>query len=231
MTALEPRNRLLLSLSNADRSLVWPDLVPVELPLRLAIEGKGETVEHVYFPDAGIISVVAQDEESQIEVGLIGREGMSGMTVVLSNHRSPHEAYVQMAGDAHRIVTVHLRAAMLKSHTLRERFYRYALVFMTQIAQTAFANAKLSVEGRLARWLLMASDREAGRDLRITHEFLAVMLGVRRPGVTDALSALEGRGLIRANRGQIRILRRKGLITLAGSGYGLPESEYERLLA
>jgi CRP-like cAMP-binding protein len=107
---------------------------------------------------------------------------------------------------------------------------RFAQVFMVQIAQTAFANGKAQIDVRLARWLLMVHDRNDYDDLRLTHEFIAVMLGVRRSSVTEALQGLEGRGLIRADRGVVRILKRKGLLTLAGGIYGIPEAEYKRLI-
>jgi CRP-like cAMP-binding protein len=137
---------------------------------------------------------------------------------------------VQVAGSAHRITAKALRAALDENKTLRQRMQLYAHVFMVQIAQTAFANGTARIEARLARWLLMAHDRQDSDDLSLTHEFVAVMLGVRRSGVTDALHALEGAGLIRASRGVVRITSRKGLLALAGSIYGVPEAEYRRLM-
>jgi CRP-like cAMP-binding protein len=231
MSVAKYRNRLLLALSKADRALLTPWLEPVELDLRRPIERANKPISHAYFPDHGIISVVAKSADDQIEAGLIGREGMSGAAIVLGNHRSPNDAYVQMAGSAHRIPAKHLRAAMDTSKSLRQRLQRFAHVFMVQIAQTAFANGKTTIDARLARWLLMVHDRQDGNELALTHEFIAVMLGVRRSGVTDALHDLEGKRLIRASRGAIRILSRKGLIALAGGIYGVPEAEYERLMS
>jgi CRP-like cAMP-binding protein len=224
------RNRLLLGLSAADRRLLLPSLEPVELELRRTIEEPNTQVTHIYLPESGIISVVAGAAHQHIEVGLIGREGMSGTAVLLGDHRSPNEVYVQMAGAGHRISAKHLCRALERSKTLSERLQRYAHVFMVQIAQTAFANGTAKIEARLARWLLMAHDRHDDDELPLTHEFVAVMLGVRRPGVTDALHKLEGKGLIGTDRGVIRIVRRKGLITLAGGAYGAAEAEYARLL-
>jgi len=116
------------------------------------------------------------------------------------------------------------------SKTLRQRMQRYAHVFMVQIAQTAFANGTARIEERLARWLQMAHDRQDDDKIHLTHEFIAIMLGVRRSGVTDALHALEGQGLIRASRGVVRVANRKGLMTLARGTYGVPKSEYRRLM-
>jgi CRP-like cAMP-binding protein len=203
----------------------------VELELRRSTEKSGTPITHIYFPESGIISVVANAAQKEIEVGLIGLEGMSGTAVLLGDQRSPNDVYVQMAGVAHRIAARRLRQALEASKTLRERLQRYAHVFMVQIAQTAVANGTAKIDARLARWLLMAHDRHNDDELPLTHEFIAVMLGVRRPGVTDALHTLEGKGLITAERGVIRIVRRKGLIALAGGAYGVAESEYARLLS
>lgn len=230
MSVAHYRNQLLLSLSKKDRGLLSPWLEPVELQLRRSIEKSNTPITHIYFPENGIISVVAKAGQQEIEVGLIGREGMSGIAVLLGDQRSPNDVYVQMAGAAHRISAKHMRQALEASKTLREHFQRYAQAFMVQVAQTAFANGTAKIDARLARWLLMAHDRHDDDELPLTHEFIAVMLGVRRPGVTDALHKLEGKGLISAERGIIRIVRRKGLMALAGGAYGVAEAEYERLI-
>jgi len=230
MSVAQYRNRLLLALSKADRGLLSSRLEPAELGLRRSIEKSNTPISHIYFPESGIISVVAKVANQQIEVGLIGREGMSGTAVLLGDHRSPHDVYVQMAGAGHRISAKHLSQALDASKTLRECLQRYAHVFMVQVAQTAFANGSATIDSRLARWLLMAHDRQDDDELSLTHKFIAVMLGVRRPGVTDALHRLEGKGLISAGRGFISIVRRKGLMALAGGAYGVAEAEYERLI-
>lgn len=230
MAVAKYRNRLLRASSKADLALLTPWLEPVELKLRQSIEQANKPIRHVYFPESGIISVVAKSAGDQIEAGLIGREGMSGAAVVLGNHRSPNDAYVQMSGSGHRISAARLREALDESKGLHRRLQRFAHVLMVQIAQTAFANGKARIDERLARWLLMVHDREGDDHLALTHEFIAVMLGVRRSGVTDALHELEGKGLIRASRGAIEMVSRKGLIALAGGIYGVPEAEYERLL-
>jgi CRP-like cAMP-binding protein len=217
-------------LSRADQALLSPHLEAVDLELRHWVEHAHTPIKHVYFPESGIISVVAKAADDQIEVGLIGREGMSGAAVVLGDQQSPNDAYVQLAGNGHRISAARLRTAIEASKSLRQRLHRFAHIFMVQIAQTAFANGRSKIDHRLARWLLMAQDRQDDNDLPLTHEFIAIMLGVRRPGVTDALHELEAKRLIQANRGVIRIVNRKGLMTLAGNIYGVPEAEYERLI-
>jgi CRP-like cAMP-binding protein len=166
-------NRLLRSLSDTDRALLTPHLEPIGLELRQPIERANETITHAYFPESGIISVVAKSAEEQIEAGVIGREGVSALAVVMGNHRSPHDVYVQVAGHAHRLPSQNLRDAIEASATLRLHLQRFAQVFMTQVAQTALANGRAKIEERLARWLLMAHDRLDDEELRLTHEFIA----------------------------------------------------------
>jgi CRP-like cAMP-binding protein len=167
---------------------------------------------------------------TQVEAGLIGREGMSGLTIVLGDHRSPHSTYMQAAGEGQRISAVELRKAMQQSGSLHGSLLKYVQVFMTQTAHTAIANARAKLEERLARWILMADDRLDGKSLPLTHEFLSLMLGVRRAGVTEALHALEAQKLIQPARGEIVVLNRKGIERKAGASYGVPEAEYRRLI-
>ena len=220
------RNRLLSALSPADFDLLQPHLKTVNLEVRGILEEPNEPIKDVYFVEAGIISVVAIGTgDKRVEVGLIGREGMSGVTIVLGDHRSPHSSYAQVAGQAQRISTARLRRAMKKSASLRELFLKFAQAFMIQTAHTAIANACSKLDERLARWILMADDRVDGHKLSLTHEFLSLMLGVRRAGVTEALRVLERQELIRSKRGEIVVLDRKGIERSANGcpvrwGYG-----------
>jgi CRP-like cAMP-binding protein len=195
------------------------------------LERPNRRIEAVYFMEAGIASVVAiQPDETRIEVGLIGREGMSGSAVALGGDQSPHATYIQAAGQAQRIAANELRKAMTASATLHGLLLKFVQVFMVQTAQTAIANARAHIDKRLARWILMAQDRSNGNSLTLTHEFLALMLGVRRAGVTEALQNLKRRKLIDTGRNQITVLDRKGLERTAGNSYGVPEKEYRRLI-
>jgi len=181
--------------------------------------------------DAGIASVVAtQADERRVEVGLIGREGMSGMAVVLGGDQSPNSTYMQVAGEGQRIPAKELRKAMAASESLRSLLLKFVQTFMVQTAQTAIANAIAHIDQRLARWILMAHDRTASDTIPLTHEFLALMLGVRRPGVTEALQNLKRRKLIDTGRNRILVRNRKGLERVARGSYGVPEKEYRRLL-
>jgi CRP-like cAMP-binding protein len=155
---------------------------------------------------------------------------MTGTAVVLGDDQSPHETYIQIAGAGQRIAATELRKAMKASGSLHGLLLRYVQAFMVQTAHTAIANARAKLDERLSRWILMAHDRIAGNTLALTHEFLALMLGVRRAGVTEALQSLARQKLIEARRGQVVVLNRQGIVRRAGSSYGAPEAEYRRLI-
>jgi CRP-like cAMP-binding protein len=230
LSTIENSNRLLAALSPADLGQLRLHLTVVKLKLRQPMERPGKPIEDIYFMSEGIASVVAvQPDDSSVEIGLIGREGMSGSAVLLGNDRSPHSTYVQVEGAGARITADNLRKTMRASDTLRLQLLKYVQAFMVQTAHTAVANARGRLPERLARWILMAQDRTGGDIVALTHEFLALMLGVRRAGVTETVHALTRKNLIRAARGQITILDRKGLERAAGDFYGVPEREYRRL--
>jgi CRP-like cAMP-binding protein len=223
-------NRLLSLLSRDDFGLLEPHLEPVDLPVRKQLEACNRRIGHVYFIESGFASIVADGlNRPSIEVGIIGREGMTGLAIVMGTDRSPHETFIQVAGGGLRIATANLRQGMEQSATLRRCFLRYGHSFMIQTAQTALSNGRSNIEQRLARWLLMAHDRIGEEALPLTHEFLAMMLGVRRAGVSVALRLLEREGLIAAERGVIMVLDRKGLEGSSNRAYGAPEAELQRL--
>ena len=223
------RNQLLAALSPADLNLLG-SLEHVLLPLRATLEPPDQTIEFVYFLEHGVASVVSRSEgRGEIEVGLIGNEGMSGMSILGADDRSPFETFMQVEGDGFRIPATHLVAAMGNSTSLNKILLRYARAFHLQVAATSVSNGYAKLEQRLARWLLMVGDR-AGDSFDITHALLAKMLAVRRAGVTLALQILEGRGLIRSGRGNVVILDRPGLIAASNGAYGLAEREQMRLL-
>jgi CRP-like cAMP-binding protein len=223
-------NRILARLSSADLGLLEPHLVPVDLPLRKNLEVPKRRIDKVYFIDSGFASVVANGHgDRSIEVGLIGREGVTGLAVIMGTDRSPNATYMQGAGSGHQISVSNLGEAIQQSETLRRVLLNYGHAFFIQTSQTALANARSKNEQRLARWLCMAHDRSDSDDLVLTHEFLSIMLGVQRPHVTATLAVLEKAGLIEARRGIISILDRKGLEKNAGSAYGAAEAEFQRL--
>jgi CRP-like cAMP-binding protein len=226
-----PRNRILASLTDEDLALLEPHLEPVTLKFRQRLENAGKKIKSAYFPSRGIASVVAisTTERRQAEVALVGREGMTGLAIVLDADRSPNETFMQIPGDGQCIAAADLQRLLETSPTLRACLLRYAHVFSIQGMHSALANSHGKLEERLARWLLMAHDRINGDDLAMTHDFLALMLGVRRAGVTIALHHLEARGLIAMSRRSIGVLDRDGLEESANGLYGAPEAEFERL--
>ena len=223
------RNRLLAVLSHADRDLLTPALETIGLDARQILEAPRDPIAYVYFVESGLVSVVGTTEpDHRIEVGMVGYEGMTGLGIVLGDDRSANETVVQSAGSAMRLSTKSLRELMGASRSLTATLLRYVNVFMVQGSQTALANGRGRLDERLARWLLMWHDRVLADELIITHEFLAVLLGVRRQGVTVALHELEGKGLIRSTRSHVRVLDRDGLQQAANGFYGIPEAEYDR---
>ncbi len=225
------KNHLLSGLSYADFALLGPYLKPIELHVRTPLVLPMELIQYSWFPESGIVSVVTpMPDGRQVEAGIIGREGMVDTATVNGVDRSSLLCFVQVAGMAYRLPSAELQRAMAASKTLRTRLAQYAHVMTVQIAHTAFANAANTIEQRLARWLLMASDRASeNAAVAMTHEFLSVMLGVRRSGVTIAVNDLVHMGAITARRGSIAVLDRAQLIALCKGSYGPPEAEYARL--
>src|SRR5882762_3906214 len=223
-------NKLLASLSTNDFDLLEPHLASVTLGIRKHLEKPNKRIDAAYFPESGFASVVAVQRGKQVEVGLIGREGMTGLPIVLGNHRSPHATYIQAAGEGKCIPSEELRHATRRSLSLRDSLLKYVQAFGVQTTHTAICNAQSRTNVRLARWLLMAHDRIGDDTLPLTHEFLSLMLAVRRPGVTDALNALRRQGLVSYGRGKITLRDRKKLELMAGDAYGTPEAEYRRLI-
>ncbi len=201
------------------------------LPRGMILEAQSEPIEQVRFPSSGVTSVVVQGSDGRrIEVGPAGREGMSGLPVVMSDDRATHEGQEQVAGAGHRVAVEALQEAMSQAGGLREALLRFVHAFGVQASHTALANGRYAIGTRLARWLLMCHDRMDDDALELTHEFMGLMLGVRRASVTVALHELEGRGLIKAMHGLVRVLDRAGLEGAVGASYGPAEAEYARLL-
>jgi CRP-like cAMP-binding protein len=232
--ATEPfgTNALLAKLPKADFELLKPKLEQKDLVMEEVLQEPNQPVEYAYFPTSGICSVIAGNVEGvQAETGLIGREGFVGLPIVLFADQAPSKVIVQAAGRALRISRSRLRKAISERPSLHAPLLRFVHTFNVQVSQTAVANGRYTITQRLARWLLMCQDRADSHEFPMTHKFLSVMLAVRRAGITDALTALEGLKCIRALRGRILITDRKCLQDIAGAAYGIPEREYQRLLA
>lgn len=225
------RNRLLLGLPADSFERLSPFLEAVDLPLRHVLVEADQPTSHVCFLETGLGSVVATSADGEaVEVGHIGCEGVSGFHVFLGTDRTSNKTFMQSEGTGILMPVVELLGAFSENAALRDFFLRYVHSCQIQLASSALANARYSMHERLARWLLMCHDRLDGNDLPLTHEFLALMLGVRRSGVTNELHIIEGMGAIKATRGNVRILNRPQLEAMAKGCYGLAEREYERLI-
>jgi CRP-like cAMP-binding protein len=226
------RNKLVARMDAQAWDLLAPQLEPVSLKERQVVEVPGKPITHVHFIEIGVVSVVAVNaEDHRIEVGVIGNEGMTGVPLIMGDTKAQHSAYMQIPGNGYRIAAAPFAEALKQSPSLKSLMLKSAQAFMIQTAHTALANGRAKLEERLARWLLMAHDRMDTDAVPLTHEFLAVMLGVRRAGVTVALHSFEQRGFISMRRGQLTLINRAGIEQVAGSFYGMPEAELKRLMS
>ena len=214
-------NRLLASLPDKDRLRFLERCEIVELGFAELLNEPGEPISHVYFPTESFISLVStiEDGRHSLEVGLVGDEGMLGISLILGVDISPLRAVVQGKGQALRMATEPFCRELEHSTTLKHQLKLYLYVLIRQFAQAATCARFHVLEARLARWLLMSQDRAHSDEFHITHEFLAYILGVRRVGVTKAASSLHNRKLISYHRGNIRILDRDGLKKAACTCY------------
>jgi CRP-like cAMP-binding protein len=205
-------NSLLAAIPRTAFRRLLPGLEPVTLTFGDVLYEPGDTIDHVYFPGASLVSLLTlADGHLALEVGLIGRDGMVGIALVLGHKASSVRALVQGGGTALRMSSAQFQKEFRASPPLQRELYRYTHALMAQISQTAACNRFHVVEARLARWLLMTHDRVKSDQFRMTHEFLGHMLGVRRVGVTKAAQALQKRRLISYSRGNITVLDRTGL--------------------
>lgn len=226
------RNRLLRLLPPAELEQLRPRLEPVELPLKSVLLMPDVLVESLHFVEAGTISMIATLEDgTQIEVGLVGPEGVAGLPLLLGAGTSALEGMVQVRGTALRLPAAALRAALVEVPSLLPLLLRYVDAFHFQVAQSAACNGRHHIEQRLARWLLMTHDRVGEDSFFMTQEFMSTMLGVRRPGVTLAIGALQRAGLVQHERSHVRMIDRPGLEAASCECHELVRRRFDWLTA
>jgi CRP-like cAMP-binding protein len=227
----QSNNRIFAALPAEDYERLSSQLEPVELRHSQILYEAGGKMDYVYFPLKAMISLISQlYDGSSVEIGITGYEGMIGVSTVLGVDRSPHEAMVQIPDGALRVKTSVLQAEFKRGGALHDSLLRYVQMLLLQTSQIAACNRLHSIGERLARWLLMSHDRCGCDDLPFTQDFLAMMLGIRRAGVTEAAIILQTEGYISYRRGQITILDREGLEDFTCECYRIVKDEFDRLL-
>jgi CRP-like cAMP-binding protein len=226
-----PVNRLLGLLSPKDYKRLRPHLRQIPLEYRQSLYRANKPIDFVYFVETGVGSLVNTMANGQAaEVGTIGNEGVVGLPLLFGDDRAPTSVYVQVPGVGLRMKAVPFTHELARSASMRAVMLRYAHAFFNQVAQSAACNHFHSLEQRCCRWLLMTHDRMQSDEFLLTQEFLAMMLGVQRTGVSAAAGALQRAGLIRYNRGNVTIIDRRGLLRRSCECYAVSKKEFDRLL-
>jgi CRP-like cAMP-binding protein len=223
------QNRLLAALPGNVYKRLLPNLEVVPLPFMEVLYESGDAIEHVYFPNDGLISLlVVMADETLREIGLIGREGVLGIAVALGKRTSPNRALIQMPGSAMRLKARALRDELKRGGAMQNVLNAYAHALFTQVSQSAACVSTHALDKRLSRWLVMTHDHAPGDEFEMKHEFMAMMLGVTRAVVTRAAGRLQDEKMIRYTRGQITVLDRSRLEATACECYAVVKAEYAR---
>jgi len=230
--AVTPRqNQLLAALPEEEWIRVREHLELRPMPLGHVLYEAGSRMRHVYFPTNSIVSLLyVMEDGSSAEIGIVGNEGIVGISLFMGGETTPSRALVQSAGHAYRLRGSYLKEEFFRAGTLQRLLLRYTQALITQMAQTAVCNRHHTVEQQLCRWLLMSIDRLTVNELTMTQELIANMLGVRREGVTESAGRLQKLGLISYHRGHIVLLDRAGLEAHACECYRVVKTEFDRLL-
>ena len=224
-------NRLLGLLPPIDYQRLRPHLHRIPLEYRQSLYRANKSIEFVYFIETGVGSLVNTMRNGEAaEVGTIGNEGVVGLPVVLGDDRAPTAVYVQVPGTGLRMKATLFKNELARSASMQVVMLRYGHAFFNQVAQSAACNHFHTLQQRCCRWLLMTHDRMQSNEFLLTQEFLAMMLGVQRTGVTTAAGAVQRAGLIRYKRGNVTIIDRRGLMQRSCECYGVSKREFDRLL-
>ena len=227
----ETVNRLLATLPKKEYERLLPGFKRIPLNFGEVLYEPGDTIKHVYFPNDSIVSLLSvMPERSTLEVGMVGNEGLAGLPIFMGVNVSPTRALVQGAGSAMRMTSAAVRQEANHLGALHRLLHRYSHSLLTQVSQSVACNRFHSVDARLARWLLMTSDRLGLEEFRLTQEFMSNMLGVRREGVNKAAGTLQSAKLIRYSRGKITILDRRGLEENSCECYAIIKAESDEYL-
>jgi CRP-like cAMP-binding protein len=224
-------NQLLAALPDSALQILLPDLEPIAMPLGQVMYESGSTMTHAYFPTTAIVSLLyVMESGASAEIGVVGNEGLVGISLFMGGGSTPSRAVVQSAGRGLRLKARIVKEQFERSGPLMRLFLRYTQALISQMTQTAACNRHHSLDQQLCRWLLLSLDRLPGPNLVMTQELIANMLGVRREGVTEAALKLQRAGLIRYARGHIEVLNRQGLEVRTCECYKVVKDEYDRLL-
>lgn len=224
-------NRLLGALSDAELGRWAPHLEPVEMPLGEVLYEPGSRLSHVYFPITSIVSLLyVMEDGASAEIAVVGNEGIVGISLFMGGESTPSRALVQSAGRGFRLKAALMLQEFNRGGPVLHLLLRYTQALITQMSQTAVCNRHHSLDQQLCRWLLLSLDRLQAKELVMTQELIANMLGVRREGVTEAAGKLQQAGLIRYQRGHITVLDRAGLERRTCECYAVVKKEYDRLL-
>jgi len=225
------QNRLLGALGAEAFNQLQPGMERIDLPTRTVLVESDQPSSHVVFLETGLASIVARTvDDEAIEVGHIGWEGLCGTHRLLRLQTTPNRTFMQIDGSGIKVPVELVYRLIDEDARSRDLFLHYIHTCELQLAHSALANGRYNMAERLSRWLLMCHDRIRDDNMALTHEFLSLMLGVRRSGVTDHLHILEGMHAIKATRGRIRVRDRAKLEAIAGGCYGTPEKEYDLLI-
>ena len=224
-------NRFIGTLPPGERKLVMAECQAVEQLASEVLYNVGDEIDFLYFPNGSVISLVTEMEDGRmVEAGTVGLEGIVGLQRFLGTHRSAHRVVVQVPGKAARMPSNRLEPLLSNAPVLRARFARFADAMMVMMSQSAACIALHPVHERCARWLLHTADRTGSNAFRLTHEFLAAMLGVHRPTVTIAAGMLQQAGLIEYHRGRVEIVDQRGLLAASCECYGVIARAFERAI-